>query len=205
MFNKIYKSKFISFMVLILLTTLFISGCFEPENNNKTRITAEKAYIESENISKTHYNKAILESITCAGRNQDGGKSTSWRFNYLGFLDNGTYSAFDITVNEKLESEFDIEGYVNQSERIPKPLLNWTLDSNDAYDIAKEEDSIKEYLNKYDDAKVDSMNLNMWDEYSEDDAVWVIKWIYGSGFGFANAHIVINAHTGEVLEVEADN
>lgn len=187
----------------LLMFALVSSGCFQSESD-KNRITAQEGFEKAKDLSDSQNEKAVLESVACLDSPKKGGKSPRWSFDYIAPLENGTYVTSDIIINGDLKGEVSIGGYVNKSKRTPKPLLNWTIDSDEAYDIAKENQKISGYLDEYDDAEVDQMQLDMWEEYSKDDAIWIIKWRSG-GLGPRWAEIVINAHTGDVLHVEADN
>lgn len=206
--NKIYSNKLILLLITIniLVFSVMVSGCLQPENdkNDKKRITAKNAFKEAKKIASNKSSKAILEDVTSFDRPKTGGKSPAWSFDYIAPSKNGTYFTFDITIDWEHESEITIGGYVNKSQRTLKPILNWTLDSDEAMEVAKENPKISEFLNEYEDAEIDLMHLDMVEDYSKDDAVWVIKWRSG-GLSPKWAEIVINAHTGEVLHVEADN
>lgn len=203
-----YSKKIITVIVLssILFTSMFL-GCLDNKKNNTQKITAKNAF----NLSLNKANQSIEENPTKTrigqiwggGINGDG-KASVW------------HCSFSIVKNSTHLNYFYYKVYGNKSlDLIEKevrnisggnPLKNWTLDSDEAMDVAKENPKISEYLNEYDDAEVDHMQLDMWGEYSKDDAVWIISWMYNAGLDNPkNARAIINAHTGEVLYAEADN
>ena len=123
------------------------------------------------------------------------------RFSRLGFRywngENETNNCLEVSVYRDLNTTTRITKRLHDEY----PITNWTIDSSLAYSIAESNSQIKTFLSKYDDAGVDSFFL----AYSNVSEIptW---WIYWHSPGFMdnphNAHIIIDASTGEILEVE---
>jgi len=79
------------------------------------------------------------------------------------------------------------------------PLINWSIDSPKAVEIAKNNPTIHEYLSKYRGAIIESMAIGG----NQTCSAWTIEW---TDQGFMdkphNAKISIDANTGEVIYVE---
>jgi len=132
------------------------------------------------------------------------------------------HCSFSVPKNHTHRIGFDYTVYGDESIELinkrtyPKtngnPIENWTIDSDEAVEIAKQEPEIESYLDEYPRASL-GMTLKMWERLpdgrespNQDSATWSIGWEYMGGMfeDPAHARVFINANTGEVLYVDGD-
>ena len=76
-------------------------------------------------------------------------------------------------------------------------VSNWTIDSNEAYDIAMENSDVLNWLEQHPDAKLNLFNINHMDYLGE--TAWRISWIDKSDSNYGYMSVCIVADTGEVI------
>ena len=84
-----------------------------------------------------------------------------------------------------------------------EPISNWTVDSPDAFSIAKSNSLVNKFLYKYPNAEMDEFQLFV-DSNVHNKVVWYIHWISWDESHPYDAHVFIDANTGEILEINAD-
>ncbi len=199
MVRKTKRNAVILAIVLAVISLIFICQ-YTANIENKNTITAMNAFATSEFVAKNHSRDSVLCYVTKVGDVYPDGSASGWRFYYISHTNGSLYLGFDVTVCSKENTRIYEYGEGNSTEI---SIEGWTIDSDEAYSIAMKNEKIKAFMNKYDDAGVDSFYLSMPSENST-HPVWTIAWV---DWGFIDdphwAKIQIDATTGEVLYVEA--
>lgn len=186
-----------------MLITVSVSLCISKKNNYSDGITAKEGYSKALEEALKWNQSAKLIQIR---KNSQviNGKASQWRYNF--------------GVNNDKNNSIDIIVCVNGTVFSPRIyrvgpnyyfIENWTIDSDEAYNIAMSNPTIKTYLNKYgSDVHIYSFILGTHKAPGElyNKTVWGIEW-YGDVTGdedYKGAEIDIDAITGEVLYVKAD-
>jgi len=209
---KELRKKIYSFITLIMVVLIMIfSGCIEINQDEEFQTISAKDAFESIDevlINNYHSNLSYLISVNDQMMTTERGLSKGWSFYYYIFLNETHFRSVSIKIFASSDIEiFEYEKIHNimDTDISIKGIQNWIIDSDEAMDIATGNETISEFIKKYEDANIDDMRLVMRERYSEDDAIWVIWWSYMKGWDDpVNAQIVINANTGEVLYVDAD-
>ena len=200
-------------IILIIITTMImtlllisISWAILKENGTEIEIiTAIEGRTFADDVAKKWHDDALLVDVGSMGMSDSSGRASKWSYKYISL--STTIIDENITKYERAyvyvmsNGTITVKTAFRVKDEIGEPILNWTIDSDQAVEIAKENSEIKEYLSKYSKAQL-GLNLRMEDEYPN-NAIWSIGWADQGWFDDPhNAHIVIDAHTGEVLEVE---
>lgn len=195
-------------ILLICISVLFvnlISGCFDSDTskyNEKSAIELPKmTEIEAkeivDNIAKDWKEESQLYTVI--------GGYEGWEFWYrYYYMENNSKNIsrtkllfifiFDNgTIGKKKESE--TIGLINHIE-------NWTINSNEAMKIAKNDPDVGKFLEKYPKVAFRDIWLDM---ESTSTPVWYFRWEHDLGYdssegNFYEAEIKINATSGEVIE-----
>ena len=144
-------------------------------------------------LALEYSNTSKLVYIYSIGEIKEDGTAFKWRYTYA-------------NVSNGLEVIIDSNGdyQMNELESPPSTaqIVNCTLDSDEAIEIAYSNPTISNYLEKYPRADVVRIAFGA----RINNSVCSIEW---TDSGFAddphNARIWIDATTGEILDVEADN
>jgi len=211
------KMRYIPIIVIIILLLTTLSGCIEINSDEeKETMPALQAYEIAEEIAKEWYDDSVLVLVGLGGYSDGRGGAHRWSFRYyspstLIIEDNVSYyKRMYIYVYADNETETQT-AYIAKSS-FSDPIGNWTIDSDEAVEIAKQIPEIESYLDEYSRASL-GMTLKMWERLpdgrenpNQDSATWSIGWSDSGGiFGDpAHARVFINANTGEVLYVDAD-
>jgi hypothetical protein len=168
-------------------------------------ITAFEGYEITYKKSKEWHNDSMLMSIGSMGKHDENGKASKWYYEYYSPFtsieeNNVTkYEIIFIFINYKFELS-NITDYLVIDE-IGEPIINWSIDSDQAVAIAKRDNKIKSFLSKYENSEI-GLNLRMEKKYSN-NPIWSIGW---SDQGWMdnphNARIIIDAKYGNILKVE---
>ncbi len=188
-------------LIAILVVILVLSGALyyihTGEKENEKGITAmEGAKIANKN-AEIWNSRASLVYVTGMGEIYSYGKCDKWRYTYSdNNPDLNLSKGFEVIVFENgssIEREIDHPPATHEID-------SWKIDSTKALEIAKSSDNIRTYLEKHDDAYIESVVLTA----NESGCAWSISWM---SWGFwddpQSAVINIDATTGEVLYVEA--
>ncbi|MFW6142026.1 MAG: PepSY domain-containing protein [Candidatus Saliniplasma sp.] len=211
------KMRYIHIIVIMILLLTSLSGCIEINSDKeKETMTALQAYNIAKEIANEQYDDSILVLVGLGGYSDGKGGAYRWSFR--------CYSPSTLIIEDNVSYYQRMYIYVyaddnteNQTRYITKssfsnPIENWTIDSDEAVEIAKQEPQIESYLDEYPGASL-GMTLKMWEKLpdgrenpNQSSATWSIGWSDSGGyFGDpAHARVFINANTGEVLYVDAD-
>ena len=183
------KLHLFAFALVIGAILIFTGYTLTHINPNLDVITAMEGKSEADNLAQKWNDSAVLVAV------YGYGNSGEWRY---------SYSSNHASIN--LSTGFDVficaNGTNVTEERehppSPYPISNWNIDSINAIKIAQSNSEIKEWLNKYDNAKLQSIILTA----NESSSAWGIAW---SDAGFMDdPHTIaigIDARTGEVIDV----
>ena len=107
-------------------------------------------------------------------------------------LTNNTSNCLEVTVYTNKTTEMRN----TRCLRDEYPICNWTLDSDEVYEIAMANDNIKSFMNH--NPTLDSFVLA--NPTLGSNSVWYIQWAYNAGIDDPKwAQIQIDATTGEVI------
>jgi len=168
-------------------------------------ITAKTAFERAREIAIKWNSTAQLDiEVTPIGSpaNTSDGRCEGWHFIFSALISSTMYGILDISVygNGRVYTYSDTANITSYSW-VSSPIYNWTIDSDEAMEIAKKNKTIAEYLSKCPQASID-MCLRPDETYS---CVWWIKFDYPVpvGEGSYYAEIRIDGHTGKVLSAKA--
>jgi hypothetical protein len=102
-----------------------------------------------------------------------------------------TYSNGNVKTIESLRSNFS---------KLPGVITNWTIDSDEAMEIAKKNQTISEYLSKCPDT---SIFMELWSNETYSCVWWIEFWCPFDGDNPYHAMMCIDGHTGQVLSARA--
>lgn len=207
------KMRHINVILIIILLLTTLSGCIEinPDEDIKT-ITALEGKEKADKIANEWNEDSILVLVGSVGKGDDSGGRTAWYYSY--YSRPSTKVVDNVTKHQHVNIRVNSENEVSKEEfwsRKGEDITNWTVDSDQAVEIAKQEPEIESYLDEYDDASL-GMTLKMWDNLpngeknpNQDSATWSIGWEDMGGFDDPkHARVFVDAESGEVLYVEAD-
>lgn len=187
---------------IIVVATLLAVTLYNPVRL-ESYITAKEGYRIAEKVAKERYgDKPLwLNYVIWRGEKNNEGKGEEWEYSFSCQVNSSSYEGFCVRVHSNGKTEF----LGPESTNLPptNPISNWTVDSHTAAEIVTKLSTIKNFLSKYNDARVDHFQLSKAPKYSN-KTIWAIYW-HSPGFmdNPHNAHVIIDAHTGEILEVEA--
>jgi len=186
-------------IIILLLISLMTSGCIEIKDDSEG-ITALEGLEVAEEVALNWSENAILIGVRKGGSIVSGGVYSSWSYSYAASDNVSTrVEKFGVGINADMTyNTREYEGTLRHN-----PIYNWNIDSDEAYETAKDNDEIQEFLSKYERATVERFTLFGGEGGS--DPAWKIHWSSMRGFADPkHAEIRINARTGEVIEVDAD-
>ena len=183
------KTKFILVaLVVIVIVVASIGFYLIKDGAGVDGITALEGRAQADEISKNWNPSAKLVHVMIMGETFFDGRSDKWGYSYS--------DGFAVTVFENGSY------YSGELEAPPSviPVINWSTDSDEAYQIAQNNSAISRFLSHSPDV------YGFFLSATTGEPVWYIEWTYDAGHGdYKWANIEINATTGEVLYVEADN
>ena len=194
------KTKVIIIISLAIIVILVVASIRMYLITNESKgITAMEGKETADRIAKEWNESAVLYYIMGIGEIYDNGRCEGWRYEYINQPED---------VNDSVRNYVIIfENGTTQTVDKPSPMnvntfSNWNIDCEHAVEIAKANGEIKQWLAKYGGTQIQSITLSA----DENNTGWGIVW---SDTGFMDdphsAGINIDAATGEVLYVEADN
>jgi len=193
-------SKNIKIFLVIILSSLTLASLFMIHNdsNEERGISALDGLNVANERAREWNPDASLVYVTGMGKIYSNGKCDKWRYTY-------SDNAPDINISKGFEIVVFWNGSYEEREIDHPPATHeidkWNIDSTKALEIAKSSGHIRTYLEKHDDAYIESIVLTA----NESGCAWSISWM---SWGFLDnpqtAVINIDATTGEVLYVEAD-
>ncbi|MDO9537855.1 MAG: hypothetical protein Q7J68_06015 [Thermoplasmata archaeon] len=199
------KMVIILLLMLVIATAITASLMVRLQNNDSLlKMDAIEGKTKADELANIWHDDAIFLGIGLNGEIDSDGKATSWIYSYFSpsteSLSNNL-SMYEV-LNAYISSDNDYDTVIKHSVLHTEPVLNVSINSCDTMSIAKNTQEINAFLSRYSDAKVDHFYLRVDDNYSQ-NAIWDIRWLSPGGLDDPhNAYIVIDASTGEVLEVE---
>lgn len=189
----------VSFLVIFIVFVTVV-GCLDWHllQSKPQVISAHEGLEKTNSIAKGWRQNATLVVIYSAGEVTSEGKATKWRYSYaeLSMITNTT-KGYDVI----LSSDGSFTTYETKSPPTRYALSNWTIDSDEAIKIARENPTISTYLSTYKGATIESMAIGA----NQTCSGWTIEW---SDQGFMDnphsAKISIDANTGNVIYIESD-
>ena len=192
-------SKKMKILLAIILSSLCLASLFMIHNvSNEDRGISALDGLNVANERAREWNPdASLVYVTGMGIYSNG-KCDKWRYTY-------SDNAPDINMSKGFEIIVFWNGAYEEREKDHPPATHeidkWNIDSTKALEIAKSSRHMRTYLEKHDDAYIESIVLTA----NESGCAWSISWMSG---GFLDnpqtAVINIDATTGEVLYVDVD-
>ena len=191
------KTKIILTALVVIVIVAASIGFYFIKDAGVEGITALEGKVVAEEVAGNWCVNATLVGVRKSGNMNYQHEFSSWFYVYLDTTNNSRpHQCIEIKVNT---TGYIISTYEDWSS--PNiPIEYWNIDSNDAYEIATNNGEINSFLKH--NPTVDSFSLSC----GSGQSIWYIKWAYDAGFDNPKwAQIQIDANTGEVLYVEADN
>ena len=199
------------FVSIFTVLSLSLSGCTDSEKKTDM-ITA----LDGKNIADTVADKWNMEAIlirvtsTVIGNGlDDKGESNSWFYIYIVVKekedDTSICDELRVEINSKGENEQSTSS-MNYNDIKVQPVVDWTIDSDEAIRIAKEDRNVKEFLEVYPDSIFGmSIESDTSEELNEFGKVWIIHWYVIEGdYDTLSAKIWIDYTTGDVIFSEIE-
>ena len=183
------KSKLIIVSVIVIILVIASIGIYLI-GGGASGITAMEGREIAEQLALNWSDNATLVYVT-------GDPHQAIAYRYWN-LTNNTINCLEVTVYTNKVTETRYTRCLHDEY----PICNWTIDSDEAYEIAMDNENINSFMAHY--PTLDSFSLAT--PRLDNNSVWYIYWCYNAGFDDPKwAQIQIDATTGEVLYVEADN
>ncbi|MFW6142024.1 MAG: hypothetical protein ACOC53_05635 [Candidatus Saliniplasma sp.] len=187
-------------IITLLLISLMTSGCIEIKDDPEG-LTALEGIDLAEEVASNWSENAVLVYVGKSGSMVSGGVYSRWGYRYAASSNvSNSVEQIGIAVNADMTYTIrEFEGTLHHH-----PIYNWNIDSDEAYETAKDNDQIQEFFSKYE--RTDVERFTLFGGEGDSDPTWKIHWSYSGGiFGDpVHAEIRINARTSEVIEVDAD-
>ena len=193
------KTRILICCIVVVIIVVSAIVVFFVTQKQPSYITAKEGFEKAEPIAKKWNNASNLCIVYPRYISQDG-KSEQWVYIFEAPFSKGIRGELTIKIysNGNVNTEEYYGGnFIPGLNFVP----NWTIDSDEAMEIAKKNKTIAEYLSKCPQAGID-MCLRPDETYS---CVWWIKFDYPVpvGEGSYYAEIRIDGHTGKVLSAKA--
>ena len=190
------KTKFIVISLVIVIILIASLGIYLIEDG-AGGITAMEGKEIADEIAKEWSQDAVLSLIHKGSLMIHDGYFQIWGYYYLDSpIINNTTKCIGITV----ESNGDTFITHNISINGIRPITDFSIDSDEVYDIAKEIPDIASFIKTNPSVEVFSLDA------STGDSIWTIEWVGASVVDHARlAQVQIDANTGEVLFVQVYN
>jgi len=197
------KTKYILVaLVVIVIVTASIGFYLIKDGASDIQPVSALDKIDFANQIATDWKSDSILYAVCMQEQNNNGEITAWRYEYY-----SPSTANIVNNNHTIYTCGKVYLFSNGTHIIKSfnssniyPIDNWTIDSDDAYDIAMENSEITSFLHHE--------PCPFLFQLSNDSvrSIWQIEWCYDAGFDDPKwAEIHIDANTGEVLYVEADN
>ena len=198
---KIIHSRKLFLYVFSITIVLKISMILPNTSSEATDngITALEGKVIADETARGWNQDAVLVYVIKSSPIEDNGRCSQWRFKYWDGKTKNETSCIKIEVSS---TGSIITRTTELYEENESPILNWSIDSDRAYELATTNSKIKRYLSNYLDEKIDGFIL--FGSNNNQNPRWKIEWVSWGNDDPHWAHIYIDAHTGEILEVEAD-
>lgn len=175
----------LALIIIIATIGVFILS----QNKFSNEIKASEGNVIAEQLALNWSDNATLVHIT--GKPQE-----AFAFRYWDTTNNAI-NCMEVTVYANKTTQTRLTRCLHDEY----PISNWTIDSDEAYNIAMNNDKIKSFMRH--NPALDSFSLAS--PTTTGNSVWYIHWAYNASIDDPKwAQIQIDANTGEVLYVEAD-
>ena len=197
------KTKYILVALVVIVIVAASIGFYLIKDGaiNTQSVSAFDKIDSANQIAINWKNDSVLYAI-CMQEQNNNGEITAWRYEYF-----SPSSAIIVNINHTIYTCCKVYLFSNGTNKINSfnssniyPSDNLKIDSTDAYDIAMSNSEIEDFMHH-------DPGLFLF-QLSNDSirSVWQIEWTYDAGFDDPKwAEIHIDANTGEVLYVEADD
>ena len=172
--------------------------------NKQSGITAMEGRGTADGIAHQWNNSAKLYYVISNGKVYANGYCDAWQYSYITQPANVTET---IRMEIVVYSDGSNTSFINDEPMIVSSINNWTYDSDDIVNNAKNNLEVKTYLSKYSDSieRIAIVGSESYGEKHVNGCLWNIQW---SDPGLLdNPHSIriwLDGSTGEVLSVEAD-
>jgi len=189
-------------VTLVVLVIVVLVGAYQYRSIEESKwITAMEGKDLADALASNWSKNATLIGVRLASGYEKNGCSKAWFYDYVNSSSIITGTADIIEIMVYYNKTAFVTGYFKQNTTYETiyPIRNWSIDSDEAYEIARNNDEIRRFLSN--DPAVYVFSLHG----SDSSPKWFIEWTYDAGFDNPRwASITIDATTGEVLHVEAD-
>ena len=190
------KSKLIIVSIIVIILVIASIGIYLI-GGGASGITAMEGREIADDVANNWSENATVITAKKAGEMQADGRFLTWDYMYIN-TEIITESTECIGIRIYSNGTFTVRD--NASFGPYKPIISWNIDSNRAYEIAQENSAINTFLGR--GPSLEAFFLGS----STEKPIWILEWCDP---GFMDdpkwAKIEIDANTGEVLYVEADN
>ena len=188
----------ISLAIIIVIVVASIGIYLFKGEASVEGITALEGRVSANSIAQEWNSSAHLVGVRMSGQHEGYADPICYTYTNSTL---GQIPVFFYEVYYNANLTYEINTYTFYSPNgEDTPIVNWTIDSNDAFDIAKDNPEIAQFLRH--NPMVDGVQLSA----QSGIPTWYILWTYDAGFDNPkSAQIKIDATTGEVLYVDADN
>ena len=200
--NKTRTSVIVLIAIIIIISTLAIV-LFTAESEGITAMEAleySDAYAHEWNEDGELFNMGVTDySVPPQDPDGEEGRYHEWFCQYAVPTNNGANTSsilFKVYSNGTVIEQGRAED-ANLFEYHTGFVSNWTIDSDEAYDIAMGNSDVLNWLEEHPDAKLNLFNINHMDYLGE--TAWRISWIDKSDSNYGYMSVCIVADTGEVI------
>jgi hypothetical protein len=203
------KTKYILVaLVVIVIVTASVGYYLITSEASDDFITAMEEKERADDLASDWNDDAILTGVGSMGEKNNIGGASGWCYMYISpsncFIEDNVTHYDTAYIEIFYNGTSVIENNYREDSYYAYPIDNWTIDSSQAHEIATNNSEINLYLQKYPNAGFGYM-IKIWDAYP-DCTVWYIMYQDWDIHDISiEAGICIDANTGEVLYVEADN
>jgi hypothetical protein len=188
------KTKYILVALVVIVIVAASIGYYLIKDVGVEGITALEGKITADEIAKNWNSSAGLVYVMAMGEIYSDGRCEKWGYSYTNNNPNMNLSTgFAVTIYAN--------GSVNSGEQEPPSpsiINDWIIDSDKAYEIARTNPEIKNWLREYHNANLQSLVLTA----NQTTSAWGIVW---NDPGFMDdphtSAIGIDASTGVVIDV----
>ena len=202
------KNKKVIIITIVIVLIIVSVGIYAlTQTNDAEGMSAQEAknisdnIVQNINITLPLYRISATGSMYNAypnGEIDDSGNSSIWSFTYCKTNETThVVELFEIFVFSNGSSRAVCENYSGAYFNVT-PVNNWSIDSNEAFEIAKNNEAVKEFRSTYSGEYINVFAL-YWDEECQRE-VWKLTWRYeGPLDNIEQVTILIDANTGNIL------
>jgi len=209
------KTKIISIIVVAII--IIASTGILAKHYFFSEISAMEGKAKADERANLLLPNSSLYALGNHGALHNNGKSTAWEYRYF-TLEDDLYKMVMIyvhgngNVDNSIIGEFPLDSVYNDYV----PIVNWTMDSPEAIDLALQNDTIMQFLREYPNSLEsmglgvissipDNTNYSVGITLTQPTLIWGIGWQHlGSHENYHYAQLKINEENGEYLYVQAD-